>query len=73
LTQLCRIAACSTTLPPISPLMLSDHLLRLADEADDAGFRGTAEYLLELASEVLDEPGGGADLHGLMAAGLTLP
>jgi hypothetical protein len=55
-TQLSRIAAPSTASPPISPLMLSDQLLRLAEEADDAGFRGTAEYLLELASEVLDEP-----------------
>jgi hypothetical protein len=36
--------------------MLSDHLLRLAEEADSAGLRGTAEYLLDLASEVLDEP-----------------
>ena len=43
-------------LKPHRPLMLSDHLLRLAEEADSAGFRGTAEYLLDLASDVLDEP-----------------
>ena len=28
-----------------SPLMLSDHLLRLAEETDDAGFRTIAETL----------------------------
>ena len=41
---------------PISPLMLSDHLLRLAEEADSAGLRGTAEHLLDLVSEVLEQP-----------------
>ncbi len=56
MTQLSRIAASSTASPPISPLMLSDRLLRLAEEADSVGLRGTAEYLLDLASEVLDEP-----------------
>jgi len=56
LTQLSRIAPSSIASPPISPLMLSDHLLRLAEEADSVGLRGTAEYLLDLASEVLDEP-----------------
>jgi hypothetical protein len=55
-TQLSRSALSSTASPPLSPLMLSDHLLRLAEEADDAGFRGTAEFLLDLASKVLDEP-----------------
>jgi hypothetical protein len=40
----------------MSPLMLSDRLLRLAEEADGAGLRGTAEYLLDMASAVLDEP-----------------
>ncbi len=39
-----------------SPLMLSDHLLRLAEETDDAGFRTIAETLLDLADRVL-EPG----------------
>jgi len=39
----------------ISPLMLSDRLLRLAEEADGAGLRVTAEHLLALASDVLDQ------------------
>jgi hypothetical protein len=56
LTHLSHIAPSATATPPISPLMLSDHLLRLAEEADSAGLRGTAEHLVDLASEVLDEP-----------------
>lgn len=56
MSHLSRTAPFTPTAPPISPLMLSDHLLRLAEEADSAGFRGTAEYLLDLASDVLDEP-----------------
>jgi hypothetical protein len=39
-----------------SPLVLSDRLLTLAKDADLAGFRGTAEDLLSLASKVLDKP-----------------
>ena len=54
--QSSHTAPFASTTPRISPLMLSDHLLRLAEEADSAGFRGTAEYLLDLASDVLDEP-----------------
>lgn len=38
----------------ISPLVLSDRLLSLAEDADRAGFRGAAEHLLDLASDVLD-------------------
>jgi hypothetical protein len=56
LTEFSHIAGSASTAPPISPLMLSDHLLRLAEEADSAGFRGTAEHLLDLASEVLEQP-----------------
>jgi len=55
LRHISHTAAFTTAAPPISPLMLSDHLLRLAEEADSAGFRGAAEYLLDLASDVLDE------------------
>jgi hypothetical protein len=44
----------------ISPLMLSDRLLRLAEDADTAGLRVTAEHLLALAEDVLDLP---ARLH----------
>ena len=39
-----------------SPLMLSDRLLTLAEDADKAGFRTAAENLLFLASTVLDQP-----------------
>ena len=43
--------------PAFSPLLLSDRLLTLAEDADKAGYRITAEHLLSLASEVLDQPG----------------
>ncbi|HVC60342.1 MAG TPA: hypothetical protein VND19_08300 [Acetobacteraceae bacterium] len=46
--------------PSFSPLLLSDRLLTLAEDADKAGFRSAAESLLSLASEVLDKP---ARLH----------
>lgn len=39
-----------------SPLMLSDRLLTLAENADKAGLRTAAESLLSLASEVLEQP-----------------
>ena len=42
--------------PAFSPLMLSDRLLTLAEDADRAGYRVAAEHLLYLASEVLDNP-----------------
>ncbi len=52
MTYLSRI----TTLPQpmMSPLMLSDRLLTLAQDADRAGYQVTAEHLLRLASKVLD-------------------
>jgi hypothetical protein len=42
--------------PVISPLVLCDRLLRLAEDADHAGFPVTAERLLHLADVVLDPP-----------------
>jgi len=39
-----------------SPLVLSDRLLALAEEADRAGFQSTADRLVRLAHHVLDEP-----------------
>ena len=42
--------------PAMSPLMLCDRLLRLAEDADNAGFPVAAEHLLDLANEVLDQP-----------------
>lgn len=38
-----------------SPLMLSDHLITLAQEADRAGYTSTARRLVSLACRVLDE------------------
>ena len=38
----------------LSPLMLCDRLLRLAECADSAGLRGSAEVLLAAASQVLE-------------------
>jgi len=40
----------------ISPLVLCDRLLRLAQDADGAGLRDAAEHLLALAADVLDSP-----------------
>lgn len=42
--------------PAASPLLLSDRLLTLAQDADRAGYRVVAEHLLYLASDVLDPP-----------------
>ncbi len=41
--------------PQFSELVLSDHLLALAQDADRAGYTGTAEHLLTLAYSVFDE------------------
>jgi len=38
-----------------SPLVLSDRLLTLAEDADRAGFQVTAERLVHLAHGVFDE------------------
>jgi len=38
-----------------SELVLSDRLLTLAEDADRAGYTGTAEMLLNLACSVFDE------------------
>ena len=40
----------------VSPLVLSDRLIALAQDADRAGFTGTAARLVCLACNVLDEP-----------------
>jgi hypothetical protein len=54
MSYMTRIA--SQNEPTFSPLMLSDRLLTLAEDADKAGFRTAAENLLFLASKVLDQP-----------------
>jgi hypothetical protein len=38
-----------------SPLMLSDHLITLAEKADRAGYTTTARRLVNLACTVFDE------------------
>jgi hypothetical protein len=48
------------SLPPTrqnetSPLMLSDHLITLAEQADRAGYTTTARRLVSLACTVFDE------------------
>jgi hypothetical protein len=40
---------------PISELILSDRMITLAQEADRAGLRATAEQLVSLACAVFDE------------------
>lgn len=40
-----------------SPLILADRLITLAQEADRAGYRGSADRLIGLAYAVLDDEG----------------
>ena len=40
---------------PVSPLILSDRLIALAQAADRAGFTATADQLVTLACSVFDE------------------
>lgn len=42
----------------VSPLVLCDRLISLAQEADRGGFVVAAKHLLYLASKVLDRPSG---------------
>lgn len=42
------------TMKEVSPLVLSDRLLTLAQDADRAGLRSAAERLLDLAGVVLE-------------------
>lgn len=41
---------------PVSPLVLSHHLITLAEQANEAGYAATARRLVALAHKVLDEP-----------------
>lgn len=48
--------------PPLhrtSPLVLCDHLISLAQEADRAGYKTTAGQLVALVNRVFDEPRAG--------------
>lgn len=42
--------------PPTSPLLLCDHLIALAQEADRAGYPTTAAHLVALVNGMFDEP-----------------
>lgn len=55
MTNLSRIDIPTRSLPYVSPLTLSDQLLRLAEDADHAGFRSAAEHLVVLSEQVLNE------------------
>ena len=41
---------------PTSPLLLCDHLITLAQEADRAGYPNTASHLVALVDGMFDEP-----------------
>ena len=41
--------------PAVSELVLSDRLIALAEDADRAGYKDTAERLVTLACSVFDE------------------
>ena len=41
---------------PTSPLLLCDHLIALAQEADRAGYPTTAAHLVALVDGIFDEP-----------------
>jgi hypothetical protein len=41
--------------PPVSPLLLSDRLISLAEQAEQVGCTDTARHLVRLACSVLDE------------------
>ncbi len=47
-----RLTAATTT----SPLLLCDHLIALAQEADRAGYPTTAAHLVALVDGMFDEP-----------------
>jgi len=52
------VAGCDAqygTVDMVSPLMLADRLLTLAQDADRAGFSGPAERLLKLAYVMCNE------------------
>jgi hypothetical protein len=55
----------------VSPLVLCDRLLTLAQQADHAGYATAARRLLRLAMTVLDEPP--MPELGLTPGGLAIP
>ena len=51
-----------------SPLLFCDRFLRLAEDADRAGFRTAAEQLVYLAIQVLDDADTSAAISEALAA-----
>jgi len=52
---------------PVSPLLISDRLISLAEQAGQVGCTATARHLIRLASRVLEEKTGFAPLAGSTA------
>lgn len=50
-----NIITASPPQPSVSPMILSDRLITLAQAADRAGLTGTAGQLVSLACQVFDE------------------
>lgn len=50
-------AATEYSAPHVSPLVLSDHLLTLAQDADRAGLREAANKLVYMAHEIFEVAG----------------
>jgi hypothetical protein len=51
-----KMSVTTCTMPTsfaVSPLLICDRLLTLAQDAERAGLRGAAQHLLDLVSEVL--------------------
>ena len=46
----------AATPDPISPLLLSDRLITMAEQASQAGYRDAAQRLLALACQMLNMP-----------------
>lgn len=49
---------------PVSPLVLADRLITLAQDADRAGYRQQAEHLVAMVYSVLDATGAGLPASG---------
>ena len=50
-----RLASRVPPPPPVSPLVLCDRLISLAEDAERAGYRATAAHLVELIGEMFAE------------------
>ncbi len=50
--------AAGTAQAPVSPLLISDRLISLAEQAGQVGCTATARHLIRLASRVLEEKAG---------------